>query len=65
MEKIKDSNLSSFVITIELKTKKKKNFKTCGSIREDFNPNNVAMNLWLVFIKYIYTWEVMATWSHY
>ena len=23
----------------------------CGTIREDFNPNNVAMSLWLVFRK--------------
>ena len=37
----------------------------CGTIREDFNPNNVAMSLWLVFVKYIYTWKIMATWSHY
>ena len=27
------------------------NVKMCGTIREDFNPNNVAMSLWLVFIK--------------
>jgi len=23
----------------------------CGTIRKDFNPNNVAMSLWLVFVK--------------
>ena len=44
-----DSNLPSSVITIELK--KQTNFKMCGTIREDFYPNNVAMSLWLVFVK--------------
>ena len=37
----------------------------CGTIREDFDPNNAAMSLWLVFIKYIYAWKIMAIWSHY
>ena len=45
--------------------KKKKNFKMCGTISEDFNPNNVAMRLCLVFVKYIYTCKLMATWSLY
>ena len=44
-----DSNLPSSVITIKMK--KQTNFKMCGTIREDFNPNNVAMSLWLVFVK--------------
>ena len=30
---------------------KQNNFKTCDTIREDFNPDNVAISLWLVFMK--------------
>ena len=46
---ITDSNLPSSVITIKMK--KLTNFKMCVTIREDFNPNIVAMSLWLVFVK--------------
>ena len=55
---------SLFCYNYQMK-KKKKNFKTCGTISEDFNPNNVAMSLCLVFVKYIYTCKLMATWSLY
>ena len=51
---IKDSNLPSFIITIKLKKKKKKKSKQTSKQvvqLEAFNPNNVAMGLWLVFIK--------------
>ena len=52
---IKDSNLPSFIITIKLKKKKKKKKSKQTSKQvvqlEAFNPNNVAMGLWLVFIK--------------